>query len=270
MNENKFDNIENTDAVPENEKSESAAKNTATPLKANEKKENTAGGSNKKIIALICVLAVVFLSLAAVVVVGVVKLAASNNKAPTVTAVLGGSTVSADSNVLKPAETSSEYQSNLDASGKTDAVKTTNSENQKATGGETTKNYVVLANSTLPELTKTGDNILSDNPDNKYIKAVVEEYKVNAELLVAIFAVPDKGNNFVLQFKDERDKDGNIIKSQNNLQKVYRIDENGKITVATGKATGNVGVSYGESVVSFAFVKTLMMPQHPDYFTINQ
>ena len=58
------------------------------------------------------------------------------------------------------------------------------------------------------ELTKNGDNILSDHHNNKYIKLVSEKFGVDKELLVAIYSTPDTGNNFVLEFDGKKDKDG--------------------------------------------------------------
>lgn len=116
-------------------------------------------------------------------------------------------------------------------------------------------------------LSKNGENQLSDHHNNKYIKLVAEKYNVDTELLVAIYSVPDTGNNFVLEFNGKRDGDGNVIKSPDTLNKVYRIDKNGNISVATGKTTGNVGVSYAEGTLCFNMIKTIVMPQYPDYFT---
>lgn len=116
-------------------------------------------------------------------------------------------------------------------------------------------------------LSKNGENQLSDHHNNKYIKLVAEKYNVDTELLVAIYSVPDTGNNFVLEFNGKRDGDGNVIKSPDTLNKVYSIDKNGNISVATGKTTGNVGVSYAEGTLCFNMIKTIVMPQYPDYFT---
>ena len=117
------------------------------------------------------------------------------------------------------------------------------------------------------KLSKTGDNILSDHHNNKYIKLVSEKYNVDKELLVAIYSEPDTGNNFVLEFSGKRDEDGNVIKSPDTLTKVYSIDKNKKIAIATGKTTGNVGVSYAEGTLCFNMIKTIVMPQYPEYFT---
>lgn len=117
------------------------------------------------------------------------------------------------------------------------------------------------------ELTKNGDNILSDHHNNKYIKLVSEKFGVDKELLVAIYSTPDTGNNFVLEFDGKKDKDGNVIKSPDTLKKVYQIDKNKNISVATGKTTGNIGVSYAEGTLCFNMIQNIVMPQYPEYFT---
>lgn len=117
------------------------------------------------------------------------------------------------------------------------------------------------------KLTKNGENQLSDHHNNKYIKLVSEKFNVDTELLVAIYSEPNTGNNFVLEFSGKRNEDGNVIKSPDTLVKVYQIDKSKNITVATGKTTGNVGVSYAEGTLCFNMVKSIVMPQYPDYFT---
>mgnify|MGYP006369920263 CR=1 FL=1 len=64
-----------------------------------------------------------------------------------------------------------------------------------------------------------------------------------------------------------KDEDGNVIKSPDTLTKVYLIDKNKKVSVATGKTTGNIGVSYAEGTLCFNMIKTIVMPQYPEYFT---
>ena len=117
------------------------------------------------------------------------------------------------------------------------------------------------------KLTKNGNNQLSDHHNNKFIKLVSEKFNVDTELLVAIYSEPDTGNNFVLEFSGKRDEDGNVIKSPDTLSKVYAIDKNKNIAVATGKTTGNINVSYAEGTLCFNMIKTIVMPQYPEYFT---
>lgn len=137
----------------------------------------------------------------------------------------------------------------------------------KVTQATTKKNNGYDPIEEYEHLSKNGENQLSDHHNNKYIKLVSEKYNVDTELLVAIYSVPDTGNNFVLEFNGKRDEDGNVIKSPDTLSKVYRIDKNKNISVATGKTTGNVGVSYAEGTLCFNMIKTIVMPQYPDYFT---
>ena len=151
---------------------------------------------------------------------------------------------------------------------KTEAQTISQTEAQTQTQTEaTTKGEEYNPVSEYEKLSKNGDNILSDHHKNKFIKLISEKYNVDTELLVAIYAEPDKGNNFVLEFSGERDEDGNVIKSPDTLTKVYAIDKDKNISVATGKATGNVGVTYAEGVLCFNMMKTIVMPQYPDYFT---
>lgn len=117
------------------------------------------------------------------------------------------------------------------------------------------------------KLSKNGDNVLSDYHGNKFIKLVSEKYDVDTKLLVAIYSDPDTGNNFVLQFNGKTNSDGEIIKSPDTLEKIYLVDKKKNISVATGKTKGNEGVSYAEGTLCFYMVKTVVMPQYPDYFT---
>ncbi len=132
---------------------------------------------------------------------------------------------------------------------------------------ETHKKQEPISVEGLEEFTKTGDNQISDSENNEFIKLVVNEKGVDAERLVAIYAVPDLGNNFVLEFDNKRDDNGNIIRSPKTLKKIYHINKERKITVATGKPTGNEGVDYGTSLMTYYLVTDVVMPEFPDYFT---
>lgn len=119
----------------------------------------------------------------------------------------------------------------------------------------------------LEEFTKTGENQISASHNNEFIKLIVEEKGANAERLVAIYAVPDLGNNFVLEFDNKRDDNGKIIRSPKTLKKIYHINKERNITVATGKPTGNEGVDYGTSLMTYYLITDVVMPEYPDYFT---
>ena len=136
---------------------------------------------------------------------------------------------------------------------------------QIRTTRETTTEYNPLEE--YETLSKNGENQLSDHHDNKFIKLIAEKYGVDKELLVAIYSEPNTGNNFVLEFSGKRNEDGNVIKSPDTLVKVYSIDKKNNICVATGKASGNVGVSYAEGMLCFSMIKAVVMPQYPEYFS---
>lgn len=138
------------------------------------------------------------------------------------------------------------------------------SNNKNTTIPATTKNAAIEY---YEQLSPKGNNMLSDNCENEFIKLVSETYNVDSDLLVAVFSVPDNGDNFVLQFNGKKDGKGNYIKSPDTLEKIYQIDKSKNVKIATGKKTGNVGVSYGEGMLCFNMVKTVVMQQYPDYFT---
>lgn len=117
------------------------------------------------------------------------------------------------------------------------------------------------------QLSPKGNNILSDNCENEFIKLISETYNVDSDLLVAVYSTPDNGDNFVLQFNGAKDSNGNYVKSPNTLEKVYQVDKSRNVKIATGKKSGNVGVSYGEGMLCFNMIKTVVMEQYPDYFT---
>ena len=74
----------------------------------------------------------------------------------------------------------------------------------------------------MPE--KNGSMQTDSSPDNKFIEIVKNERKIDDKLLVAVFSVPDTGQNYVFEFKsaDNRGAD--------NIRRVYLIDKKGKIT----------------------------------------
>lgn len=141
----------------------------------------------------------------------------------------------------------------------TSATKSQNIDNTEATE--------IISVEGLEEFTKTGENQISASHDNEFIKLIVEEKGANAERLVAIYAVPDLGNNFVLEFDNKYDDNGKIIRSPKTLKKIYHINKERNITVATGKPTGNEGVDYGTSLMTYYLITDVVMPEYPDYFT---
>ncbi len=114
---------------------------------------------------------------------------------------------------------------------------------------------------------KNGENYLSDDPDNEFIKLISQEYGVDSKALVAIYSVPDSGTNYVLQFEK---KLLSYDKSPDGLTKVYHIGVAPERTISytDGKAVGgeHYNCSAAEGVVVFSLVQSKVMTQYPTYF----
>ncbi len=237
---------------------------------------NESVDTNKKnsiVLLLAIAIVVVTLILTVILIAAVVKGKNNADNEPTVNYVV-------TTNNDKPTETTNidleavlggEDSSKGEADGISDEGGKTQSDNQKpnsnalnATTDRTTSKYNVEY---YEQLSPNGENKLSDYYQNKYIKMISSKYGVDSDLLVAIYSEPNTGNNFVLQFSGKTDGDGLVIKSPDTLEKVYHIDKKGEISVATGKKTGNEGVSYAEGAMVFNMIKVIVMEQYPEYFT---
>lgn len=120
---------------------------------------------------------------------------------------------------------------------------------------------------TLPD--KNGDNYLSDDPNNEFIKLIANRYGVDPASLVAIYSVPDSGTNYVLKFK--KSFIGKTYeKSVDNLEYVYHIGEAPERTISytNGKLIGgdHYNCEPAEGVMVFNLVQTVVMEQYPGYF----
>ncbi len=120
---------------------------------------------------------------------------------------------------------------------------------------------------------KNGDNFLSDDPNNEFIKLIADKYDLDPASLVAIYSVPDSGTNYVLEFKGSGLL-GNkppYEKSVDNLKKVYQIGlaPERKIAYTDGKLIlgDHYNCEAAEGVLVFNLVQTMVMEQYPDYFS---
>lgn len=92
----------------------------------------------------------------------------------------------------------------------------------------------------MPE--KNGTMMTDCDKDNKYIKIVCKKRGIDSGLLVAVFSVPESGQNYVFEYKDE---DG---RTADDIRRVYLIDSNGKITgVAAVSASEKENISAVEN-----------------------
>ena len=116
---------------------------------------------------------------------------------------------------------------------------------------------------------KNGDNYLSDDPNNEFIKLIASTYNIDTKALVAIYSVPDSGTNYVLQFKAGGILNKTYEKSPDNLYRVYHIGLAPERTISYTSGnllTGNYNCEGAEGMLVFNLVKTKVMPQYPDYF----
>lgn len=116
---------------------------------------------------------------------------------------------------------------------------------------------------------KNGDNYLTDDPDNEFIKLIADTYSLDPASLVAIYSVPDSGTNYVLRFK--KSLIGNKYeKSVDNLYYVYHIGAapERKISYTNGQLVlgDHYNCEAAEGVMVFNLVQSMVMEQYPDYF----
>ena len=117
---------------------------------------------------------------------------------------------------------------------------------------------------------KNGDNFLTDDPNNEFIKLIANTYNLDPASLVAIYSVPDSGTNYVLRFK--KSLIGNKYeKSVDNLHYVYHIGAapERKISYTNGKLVlgDHYNCQAAEGVMVYNLVQTMVMEQYPDYFS---
>ncbi len=116
---------------------------------------------------------------------------------------------------------------------------------------------------------KNGDNYLTDDSNNEFIKLIANTYNLDPASLVAIYSVPDSGTNYVLRFK-KNILTGKYEKSVDNLYYVYHIGAapERKISYTNGQLVlgDHHNCEAAEGVMVFNLVQTMVMEQYPDYF----
>ena len=116
---------------------------------------------------------------------------------------------------------------------------------------------------------KNGENYLTDDPNNEFIKLIANTYNLDPASLVAIYSEPDSGTNYVLRFK--KSLIGNSYeKSVDNLSYVYHIGVAPEREISYTNGQLVLGDHYNceaaEGVMVFNLVQTMVMAQYPDYF----
>ncbi len=116
---------------------------------------------------------------------------------------------------------------------------------------------------------KNGENYLTDDQNNEFIKLISSTYNLDPASLVAIYSEPDTGTNYVLRFK--KSLIGNRYeKSVDNLDYVYHIGAAPERVISYTNGQLVLGDHYNcepaEGVMVFNLVQTMVMEQYPDYF----
>lgn len=115
---------------------------------------------------------------------------------------------------------------------------------------------------TVPE--KSGDMIFTDDANNKFIRAVVDKYGVDAKLLAGIYANPASDSNFIWQFNGKTDANGKLIRNPDTLKYVYIITADCKTVARAGGLVGNDGMSAASGYLMMQTAKKMMIPQVQD------
>lgn len=111
-------------------------------------------------------------------------------------------------------------------------------------GSETTEAVSIPAEMELsismPD--KNGTMVTEKFSDNKFIKLISEERGIDSDLLVAVFAVPESGQNYVFEFTSSTKRTADA------LRRVYLIDADGAVTgVAASKGAEKENLSAVEN-----------------------
>lgn len=122
-------------------------------------------------------------------------------------------------------------------------------ETEPEAGQETTKPSSQAENTTaasvvIPEVDlsismpeKNGTMVTDNASSNKFIQIVHKNRKISTDMLVAVFSVPESGQNYVFEYKTAESKEAD------NIRRVYLIDSKGNITgvaAADGSEKENV------------------------------
>lgn len=103
---------------------------------------------------------------------------------------------------------------------------------------------------------QNGSMYTDSSADNKFIIIVNEDKGINKELLVAVYSLPDTGQNYVFEFYTVSGR------TVNDLRRVYLIDENGKIvSVSAVNSSERVGIGSVENWFSMnVLIKEVIFP----------
>lgn len=117
------------------------------------------------------------------------------------------------------------------------------------------------ADLTLPP--PNGKMYVDISESNKFIQIVHAEYKIDAKLLSAVYALPDTGQNYVLEWNGKTDSNGKIIRNADTLRRCFLIDVNGNISaIAATKSSERLNMSRAENKLAMeTLIKKVILPE---------
>ena len=117
-------------------------------------------------------------------------------------------------------------------------------------------------NSASPEQTTAAVKAYyTDDPNNKYIATIADRYGLDRGCLIAFVRKnSDTPGATVLQFKGNRDANGNLITTSDELLYVYDIQDNGTVLKTNRDGTDVEGMPQLAGKAAFALVEKYIMP----------
>ncbi len=101
----------------------------------------------------------------------------------------------------------------------------------------------------------------TDDPDNPYIVKVADKYGVDKSCLVAFVRKNSKTPGAtVLQFKGNRDSNGNLITTSEDLIYVYDVQDNGTVQKTNRDGSDVEGMPQLAGKATFTLVEKYIMP----------
>lgn len=132
-------------------------------------------------------------------------------------------------------------------------VKTTVATHTASVTPETTAAF------SMPE--KKGEMLFTDDPNDKFIQAIVQKYGSDPARLACIYAVPEADNNHVFEFNGKTDKNGKLIRNADTLKYVYSLNADCSTITRAAGFTGNDGLSAAQGYAIFEVTKKLVLPE---------
>ena len=163
-------------------------------------------------------------------------------------------------------ETAAQYPSSagtvppLSPSGETPSPAPSYSQDQ-TTAASTGKENDATLPATLPA--PNGTMHVDTNTNNKFIQIVHQQYGISEQLLTAVYALPDTGQNYVLEWTGEKDAGGKLIRSADTLRRCFLIDTAGKVTAVAASDSGErENMSLAENRLAMeTLIKRVILPK---------